>query len=49
MPDALNAGYQIAFLLGAVCAALAGALAFLLRPALQPQAAAGALAPAEAE
>jgi MFS family permease len=49
LPDALNAGYQIAFLLGAVCAALAGALAFLLRPALPQQAPAGALAPAEAE
>lgn len=41
MPVALNAGYQIAFLVGAVCAAIAGALALLLRPAPpQPEAAA---------
>ena len=26
-------GYQLAFLVGAICAAVAGALAFLLRPA----------------
>jgi len=31
MPAALNEGYQLAFLVGAVCAAVAGALAFLLR------------------
>jgi EmrB/QacA subfamily drug resistance transporter len=47
---ALNEGYQLAFLVGAVCAAIAAALSLLLRPALQqPEAAASAPAPAEAE
>ena len=49
MPAALNDGYQLAFLVGAVCAAVAGALALLLRPAPQPAEAAGVPAPAEAE
>ena len=49
MPAALNEGYQLAFLVGAVCAAVAGALAFLLRqPPSQPQPV-GTPAPAEAE
>ncbi len=49
MPAALNEGYQLAFLVGAVCAAVAGALAFLLRqPPSQPQAV-GTPAPAEVE
>ena len=47
LPVALNAGYQVAFLLGAICAAIAGALAVLLRP--QQSEAAGTPAPAEAE
>jgi len=49
IPVALNAGYQVAFLLGAVCAALAGALAFLLRPAPQQPEASGTPTPAEAK
>jgi MFS family permease len=49
MPAALNAGYQVAFLIGAVCAAIAGALALLLRPTPQQPEAAGTPAPAEAE
>jgi EmrB/QacA subfamily drug resistance transporter len=49
MPVALNDGYQVAFLLGAICAAIAGALAFLLRPASPPAEAVGTPAPAEAE
>ncbi len=49
MPVALNAGYQVAFLVGAACAAVAGALALLLRPAPQQPEAAGTPAPAEAE
>jgi hypothetical protein len=49
MPAALNAGYQLAFLIGAACAAIAGALALLLRPASQQTEAAGTPAPAEAE
>ncbi len=49
MPAALNEGYQLAFLLGAVCAAAAGMLALLLRPASQPAAASGVPAAAEAE
>ena len=49
MPAALNEGYQLAFLVGAICAAVAGALAFLLRqPPSQPQPV-GTPAPAEAE
>ena len=48
-PVALNEGYQVAFLLGAICAAVAGALAMLLRPSSQPSEAAGRPAPAEAE
>ena len=47
MPVALNEGYQVAFLVGAVCAAVAGALALLLRSG--PQAPTGVPAPAEAE
>jgi EmrB/QacA subfamily drug resistance transporter len=49
MPAALNEGYQLAFLLGAICAAVAGALALLLRPASEPADATGTPAPAEAE
>jgi MFS family permease len=50
MPAALNEGYQLAFLLGAVCAAAAGALAFLLRPPpSRPEAASGTPAIVEAE
>jgi MFS family permease len=50
MPAALNEGYQLAFLLGAVCAAVAGALAFLLRPPpSRPETAAGTPAAAEAK
>jgi hypothetical protein len=49
MPAALNEGYQLAFLVGAICAAVAGALAFLLRqPPTQPQPV-GTPAPAEAD
>jgi EmrB/QacA subfamily drug resistance transporter len=46
---ALNEGYRLAFLLGALCAAAAAALALLLRPASQPAGAAAAPVPAEAE
>jgi EmrB/QacA subfamily drug resistance transporter len=49
MPVALNEGYQVAFLVGAVCAAVAGALAFLLRPPPQPAAASATPATAEAD
>ena len=47
MPVALNEGYQLAFLVGAVCAAAAGALAFLLRP--PPSSAEPAATPLAAE
>ena len=47
LPVALNAGYQVAFLLGAICAAVAGLLAALLRPA--SPGGHGAPVPAEAE
>jgi MFS family permease len=49
LPAALNEGYQVAFLLGAIAAAIAGALAFLLRPAAPPAETVGTPAPAEAE
>jgi len=49
MPAALNEGYQLAFLVGAICAAVAGALAFLLRQPPVAAEPAGTPAPAEAE
>ena len=49
MPVALNEGYQLAFLVGAICAAVAGALAFLLRPPPSSPEPVGTPAPAEAE
>jgi MFS family permease len=49
MPAALNQGYQLAFLLGAVSAAVAGALAFLLRPPPASAQPVGTPAPVEAE
>jgi hypothetical protein len=49
MPAALNEGYQLAFLVGAICAAMAGALAFLLRQPPSQAEQAGTPVPAEAE
>jgi EmrB/QacA subfamily drug resistance transporter len=49
MPVALNEGYQLAFLVGAICAAVAGALAFLLRPPPSSPEPAGTPVAAEAE